>query len=115
MNVFSESELRLKFLQARDVWLQSCLNNIPKEDGKNTTCFLFMVILTVIAIAANHHLYKTIEITRVNLFNIVTQYRAVFNDDDHGPLMSIKSSTVNQNVIFFSWINDKVRSTKITS
>lgn len=47
----------------------------------------------------------------MNLFNIVTQYRAIFNDDEHSPLMSIKSGTVNQNVIFFNWLNDKVINT----
>ncbi|EFA02659.1 conserved oligomeric Golgi complex subunit 8 [Tribolium castaneum] len=89
MQVFTESELRLKFLQTRNTWLQSCLNAIPKDN-------------------ANYHLNKTIEVTRVNLFNIITQYRAIFNDDEHSPLASIKSQQVNQNVIFFTWIRDKI-------
>lgn len=33
MEVFSETELRLKFLQTRNCWLGNCLNCIPKEDG----------------------------------------------------------------------------------
>ncbi|XP_018571883.1 conserved oligomeric Golgi complex subunit 8 [Anoplophora glabripennis] len=89
MEVFTESELRLKFLQTRDCWLQKCLQAIPKDD-------------------VGHHLTKTIEVTRVNLFNIITQYRAIFNDDEHSPLALMKNHNVNQNVIFFSWIKDKI-------
>ncbi|KAJ3657885.1 hypothetical protein Zmor_009661 [Zophobas morio] len=89
MQVFTETELRLKFLQTRNAWLQSCLNAIPKDN-------------------ATYHLNKTVEVTRVNLFNIITQYRAIFNDDEHSPLASIKSQQVNQNVIFFTWIRDKI-------
>lgn len=33
MQVFTETELRLKFLQTRNTWLQSCLNAIPKDNG----------------------------------------------------------------------------------
>lgn len=66
-------------------------------------------------VLATHHLNKTIEVTRVNLFNIATQYKAIFNDDEHSPLASVKSQNVNQNVIFFCWINDKVKPTLFTS
>ncbi|XP_071056156.1 conserved oligomeric Golgi complex subunit 8 isoform X2 [Onthophagus taurus] len=87
MEIFTEAELRLKFLQTRDTWFKNCLNSIPKED-------------------AGHHLNKTIEMTRVNLFTIITQYRAIFNDEDVGPIQ--KTKHVNQNTIFFSWIRNKI-------
>lgn len=88
MELFSEAELRLKFLQARDTWLQNLLANIPKED-------------------ANHHLSKTIELSRIHLFNIVTQYRAIFSDDD--PILPLpKDQNINESAIFYSWITEKV-------
>jgi len=52
-------------------------------------------------------LSKTIEITRVNLFNIITQYRAIFNDEESTPA-SLLRQEVNENMIFFTWVNDKV-------
>lgn len=33
MDVFTETELRLKFLQTRNTWFQGCLAAIPKENG----------------------------------------------------------------------------------
>lgn len=45
----------------------------------------------------------------MNLFNIATQYKAIFNDDEHSPLATGKNQNVNHNVIFFSWIKDKVK------
>ncbi|XP_045479598.1 conserved oligomeric Golgi complex subunit 8 [Harmonia axyridis] len=89
MDVFSETELRLKFLQTRNYYLQNCLKTIPTND-------------------VNHHLNKVIEVTRVNLFNIITQYRAIFNDEDQTPIEVLKNNHVNPNVIFFSWIGEKI-------
>lgn len=63
MQAFTPAELRLIFLQSRDAWLTRILAAIPVADRA-------------------HHLSKTVELTRVNLFTIVTQYKATFADDD---------------------------------
>lgn len=48
---------------------------------------------------------KTIELSRVNLFNIITQYKATFADDDN----SLDSSDTNDSGnIFHAWINTKI-------
>lgn len=61
MQAFTPAELRLVFLQSRDAWLTRILGAIPVADRL-------------------HHLTKTVELTRVNLFTIVTQYKATFAD-----------------------------------
>ncbi|XP_071440488.1 conserved oligomeric Golgi complex subunit 8 [Hetaerina americana] len=88
MDVFTEAELRLKFLQARDTWLQSLLKSIKKDP-------------------ANQHLTKTIELTRIHLFSIVTQYKAIFSDEEPN-LTTHKYNTINESAIFYSWITDKI-------
>ena len=70
--------------------------------------------------AAYNHINKTIELSRVHLFDIVTQYRAIFPDDDSVKLSLSSSHGVGgggggggrgavEGVLFYSWVNEKVR------
>ncbi|XP_023160668.2 conserved oligomeric Golgi complex subunit 8 [Drosophila hydei] len=99
MQAFGDNELKLKFLQARDAWLTSCLDAIPKAD-------------------AQQHLTKTIEITRINLFNIITQYRAIFPETElvnkSTPLKQLQGVTCNGNRLFEAWLHNKINTFLLT-
>lgn len=108
MQAFSTPELKLKFLQARDAWFCGLLANIPTEDRKcDETMFLTDVTSFTYTsnISAQVHITRTIEVSRVNLFNIITQYKATFAEHEHSESLSISHDTGN---IFYTWLNEKV-------
>jgi len=87
LDVFGEVELRLKFLQARETWLDSVVGAIGKEEGSGA------------------HLTRTMEVMRVHLFDIVTQYRAIFTDEQEG-LGEVGGQ--GSRLLFTSWLSRKV-------
>ncbi|KAM7353864.1 conserved oligomeric Golgi complex subunit 8 [Cochliomyia hominivorax] len=99
MQAFGTNELKLKFLQARDDWLTNSLKSIPIDD-------------------AQQHLSKTIEVTRVNLFNIINQYKAIFPDDDALAPESLTNTKTSEKPLqgvscdgsrlFQSWLHEKI-------
>ena len=66
MGAFTESGLREKFLACRDVWFESLVAGLSDVESDHYT-----------------YIKRLTDYTRVHMFDIVMQYRAVFSDESH--------------------------------
>ena len=57
---------------------------------------------------AYEHLSKSLELTRVHLLDIVTQYRALFPDDDVYGAGTITTPTLSHRAMFSTWLESKI-------
>ncbi|KAJ6803098.1 conserved oligomeric Golgi complex subunit 8 [Iris pallida] len=65
IGVYSESEMRLQFLRCREAWLSGILDDLDKRNVYD-------------------YLKGMVNCHRTNLFDVVNQYRAIFNNDKSG-------------------------------
>ncbi|VDP85845.1 unnamed protein product [Echinostoma caproni] len=99
--VFTEPELRLKFLQARNSCLETQLItslNAPRlgESGHKDSNDLkggFRPLANRTAYEAYWRATRRIEITRVQLFDIATQYRTIFTEEEALIQRGLRTST----------------------
>jgi len=89
LDIFQENDLRLKFLQARETWLDSVTNAVPRDD-------------------AYIHITRTMEVMRVHLFDVVTQYRAIFSDDTFSMDQEGHPVPCDNRLLFSSWLSRKI-------
>ncbi len=93
MSAFNETQLRLKFLQAREAHFQSQMPDIPSDGSPHTYASLCRVI----------------ELTRICVFDTLTQYRALFTDEDTYYSASSGFGHVVYRQIFSSWLFMKLK------
>eukprot|EP00742_Colponemidia_sp_Colp-10_P007541 GILJ01008128.1.p1 GENE.GILJ01008128.1~~GILJ01008128.1.p1 ORF type:complete len:673 (+),score=105.28 GILJ01008128.1:31-2049(+) len=79
LGAYSEVELAMKFLQNRDQWLRSSFDDIPNTNDSSV------------------YVQKYVDVLRTHIFDIVTQYQAIFVDDDED----------RGGTILFAWIVEK--------
>ncbi|CAF1101254.1 unnamed protein product [Adineta ricciae] len=93
MDIYNELELRLCFLQARTQFLKKRLALIQQQySTANTTDYY-------------EHASKYIDETRNILFDIVTQYRALFSDDDVTLYVTFnRNEFIKETNLFRSWL-----------
>lgn len=83
VGLYTEAEMRICFLQSRDLWLQSIVDSIPTANA-----YTFLNKLT--------------DTSRAHLFDIITQYRAIFTDNPSS------SAAVCESNMMHSWLVHRI-------
>ncbi|KAK9101395.1 hypothetical protein Scep_024825 [Stephania cephalantha] len=93
IGVFSESEMRLQFLRCREAWLVGILDDLDQRN-------------------VYEYLKGIVSCHRTHLFDVVSQYRAIFSDDTSGNEENYDGG------LLFSWamhqLTSLLRTLKIT-
>ncbi|CAF1125403.1 unnamed protein product [Rotaria sordida] len=93
MDIYNELELRLCFLQARTNFLHKRLGLIQQQYSSTNMIDYY------------EHASKYIDETRNILFDIVTQYRALFSDDDTTLYVTFnRNEFIKETNLFRSWL-----------
>lgn len=93
MDIYNELELRLCFLQARTNYLHKRLNLLQQQYSSTNIIDYY------------EHASKYIDETRNILFDIVTQYRALFSDDDTTLYVTFnRNEFIKETNLFRSWL-----------
>ena len=93
MDIYNELELRLCFLQARTHFLRKRLAVIQQQHSSSNMTDYY------------EHASKYIDETRNILFDIVTQYRALFSDDDTTLYVTFnRNEFIKETNLFRSWL-----------
>jgi len=72
-------------------------------------------VVVVVVVVAYHHISKTVEASRVHLFDIVTQYRAIFTDDDLLLTSPAADDRPNDSLLFHGWVVQKVKINRVAT
>jgi len=89
LSIFRENELRLQFLQRREIWIASLA-----ADLEDTSAYEFLKRLT--------------DIYRLHLFDAIMQYRAIFAERQHHGAGDPESSAEDGDILH-SWAERRVR------
>ena len=79
----------------------------PVMVGPDKRCTCTVYILPVCLHTAYQHLSRTVEVSRVHLFDILTQYRAIFPDDDSAYHVTATPTHLD-GALFYTWLGSKV-------